>query len=569
MVKKKVETAGSSKKVLVIGLDSATFDIIEPLVQKGQLPNLARFMSEGSKGVLRSVLPPLSPQAWSSFMTGLNPGRHGVFGFKEKLDSSYSFHFVNNKIIKSKTLWRLLTELGKKVVVINIPMTYPPEPVNGILISGMDAPGVSSDFTFPSEAKEDILKICPDYYVHLHVAGYLDSDEKRRKAFKDLQWMTDAREKVALHYLKNYDWDFYAINFAAIDQAQHHFWRYMADEDQNEFKNCIYDLYKRLDETVGRLTEDLDDEVTVFIMSDHGAGPISDVVVFIDEWLLSEGLVSFLGRNGKKGIFKGFIRDFVEGLYDFGVKIAPSNLKDTIQRLLPRFRGKARSFITQAIVDWGKTLVYSGENIGTLRVNLKGRDPNGQVRPDEYKDLLRKIIEKLESLENPLTKERLVDKVFLRDELYWGEYVDQSPDLIIWPKENKYRIQKRVFRKGKGKRAVAIKKRKGVETSGTHRLEGILLARGPGIRKSTVVPQSYIYDLFPSILYAMDLDIPSDLDGKVIKPIFEEEYLKKKQIKFKSYDLNRTGQGKVSEETYNKEEAEQIEERLKGLGYLE
>jgi len=557
------------RKVLVIGLDSATFDIIEPLIQKGQLPNLAKFMLEGSKGILQSVLPPLSPQAWSSFMTGFNPGRHGVFGFKEKLDGSYAFHFVNNKIIKSKTLWKLLSELGKKVVVINIPMTYPPEPVNGILISGMDAPGVSSDFTFPGEAKEEILKICPDYYVHLHVAGYLDSDEKRRKAVKDLYHMTQAREKVALHYLKNYDWDFYAINFAAIDQAQHHFWRYMADEDQNEFKNCIYDLYKRLDETVGRLTQDLDDEVTVFIMSDHGAGPISDVVVFIDEWLLSEGLVSFLGRDKKRGILKGFVRDFVERLYDFGVKIAPSNLKDSIQRLLPRFRGKARSFITQSIVDWEKTLVYSGENIGTLRVNLKGRDPNGKVRPDEYEDLLKKIIEKLESLENPLTKELLIDKVYRRGELYWGEHMDQSPDLIIWPKENKYRIQKRLFRKGKGKRAVAIKKRKGVETSGTHRLEGILFAKGPGIRKNAVVSQNYIYDLFPTILYAMDLDIPSGLDGKVIKPIFKEEYLKKKQIKFKPYDMNRTGQGKLMEETYSKDEAQQIEERLKGLGYLE
>ena len=108
---------GKSKKVLVIGIDSATFDIIDPLVQKGQLPNLSNFMNAGSKGVLRSILPPLSPQAWASFMTGVNPGRHGVFGFKEKLDKSYSFQFVNNQTIRSKTIWKLLSEFGKKVVV--------------------------------------------------------------------------------------------------------------------------------------------------------------------------------------------------------------------------------------------------------------------------------------------------------------------------------------------------------------------------------------------------------------------------------------------------------------------
>jgi predicted AlkP superfamily phosphohydrolase/phosphomutase len=220
-------------------------------------------------------------------------------------------------------------------------------------------------------------------------------------------------------------------------------------------------------------------------------------------------------------------------------------------------------------VNWEKTRVYSGENIGTLRVNLKGRDPMGQLRDEEYETLLADVIGKLEALKDPKTNSPVVERVYRREELYWGEYVGGSPELLIWPTENKYRRQKKIFRNRERAQVVMEKKRMGVETSGTHRLEGILLAKGPGIRNNAFVSESNIYDLFPTVLYAMGLDVPSDLDGRVIEALFEAGYMQNHPTSTKGWTLKREKSPKEAGETYDEEEAEQIEERLRGLGYLE
>ena len=135
-----VDRMKNVRKVICIGLDGATFDLIRPWLSKGKLPNIGRIIKDGVWGELESVIPPVSAPAWTSFMTGKNPGKHGIFGFKKEKQGTYEELFVNRKLIKSETLWKCLSDVGKKVIVINVPLTYPPEEINGYLMSGMDTP---------------------------------------------------------------------------------------------------------------------------------------------------------------------------------------------------------------------------------------------------------------------------------------------------------------------------------------------------------------------------------------------------------------------------------------------
>ncbi|HLG31331.1 MAG TPA: alkaline phosphatase family protein, partial [Candidatus Brocadiales bacterium] len=541
---------------MCIGLDGATFDIIDPLLRENKLPNLKRIIGEGSRGYLRSVISPFSPQAWSSFMTGVNPGKHGVFGFREKINNSYSLQFVNNQCVKSKTLWKVLSESGKKVIVINIPMTYPPEKVNGILIGGMDSPGIASNFTYPPEVKSELLKIASGYTVHLHVAGYLDSDAKRRKALTDILRMTEYREKAVLYFMKKYDWDFFAVNFSATDQTQHHFWKYMINgynDGQSEFKDAIAHIYQRLDETIGKIVTLLDDSVTLFIMSDHGSGPVSDVVFYIDEWLKRNGLLKF--KEDSPSVVKGF----VAWLKRFLFKRLSSRSKDVLLKLFPAIRGKIDSFIERSSIDWKSTRVFSGEHAATLRINLKGREPNGIVEAgNEYETLRNWVIRELEVLEHPVTKERLIEKVYKREELYQGPYLETAPDLLIWRNDSGHRILRKVFRDN-NRPVISTLKSKGVDACGTHTLYGIFVAKGTGIRKGVSISTPNIFDLFPTILHSLQLPIPRAIDGKVITEMYDDSYLKANPVKYIDYDIKRHREDADKVITYKDSESMQIE----------
>ncbi|HHT9125022.1 MAG TPA: alkaline phosphatase family protein [Candidatus Brocadiia bacterium] len=573
----------NKKRVFCIGLDGATFDLINPWVREGKLPNLKRFMEEGTHGVLRSVIQPFSPQAWGSFMTGVNPGKHGVFGFKEQIKGAYDFQFVNNKSIKVKTLWKILSEQGKKVIVVNIPMTYPPEEVNGILVGGMDSPGVDSDFTFPREIKDEILNVTKNYMVHLHVAGYLNTDAKRRKAINDLISMTEYREKMVLYLMNKYEWDFFAVNFAAADQAQHHFWRYMTDNGASvnrEFKEAILRIYQRLDEAVGKLTANLDKDVIQLIISDHGSGPISDVVIYIDEWLRRKELLAFKTNNTRannplskiKLFVKSCGRSFAEWLRALLFKHLSSRTKDALQRFFPKMRSRAATFINRSVIDWGKTKVYSSENVASLRINLIGREPRGIVNPGtEYEELRENLIRDLESIEHPLTKERLIERVYKREELYVGPYTDGAPDLIIWPKDGTYKFVKKIFPKGANRQPITIDKRNGTFTSGTHKLNGIFIARGSDVLKNNSILPIDIVDIFPTVLYCLGLEIPGYIDGKVITGMFSNGYIFATPVRYSESNYNIETRGPLPDtiQTYKDSESKQIEERLKGLGYLE
>jgi len=558
-----------SSRVLCIGLDGATFDLIKPWIAEGRLPNLKRLLEEGVHSNLNSVIPPLSPQAWSSFMTGVNPGKHGLFGFKYQKKSKYEFQFTNNNCIKVKTLWKLLSEKGKKVITVNVPFTYPPEEINGIMVSGLGTPGTSVDFTYPPHFKEEVLKTINDYTIHLHVWGSLDNADKREKALKELLKMTDKRVALCKHLMSKYPWDFFMIVFTSIDQVQHHFWKYL--ESNSNFRNAILSVYEKNDDAIGSLLKHIDENTTVVIMSDHGAGKFSGIKIHIDEVLKIENLL-FLRHSEKQPLshlaskltFR--LLNLTRRMKKILIKTLSTKSKDTILRYLPSARGKVLSAGLSAI-DWSKTKVYPGENVDFLRVNLKGELPYGIVEPGQnYEELINFTKTKLENLRHPDTGEQLIEKVYRKEDLYHGPYLHEAPDLIVWTKDYQHVIRGDLSQRKQG-RIISVATDKS-DPSGTHRLNGIFIVSGKHIKKGCQISSANIMDAFPTILHIMGYPIPTFADGKVLAEIFDEKYLRDNPISYIELNMDRVGVAS-GQEIYSDEEKSQIETHLKNLGYFE
>ncbi|GAG67317.1 unnamed protein product [marine sediment metagenome] len=168
------------RKVFAFGIDGATFDLISPWCRQGKLPNMSKLLGEAASGILQSTPEPNSAQAWSSFMTGLNPGNHGVYYFLQRKESSYDFEFTNAASRDGKTLWKIASELGKKCIVINVPLTYPPEEINGIMISGMDAPGTNSEFTYPQGIYDELVQEIGEYVIESDASKFFRNGDYRK-----------------------------------------------------------------------------------------------------------------------------------------------------------------------------------------------------------------------------------------------------------------------------------------------------------------------------------------------------------------------------------------------------
>lgn len=530
-------------KACVIGLDGACWEVIERYEKS--LPNLSALRKDGASGGLRSVIPPYSAPAWASFMTGCNPGKHGIYGFKIWREGTRRFEFVSGSQRGGKSLWEILSERGKRVLVINVPMTYPAREVNGILIAGMDSPGIRDGFCYPEELREEIVRRFPGYRVHLHLAGYLRSARRKRRAVEEILDMLEWRRKLALYLLEKEEWELAVIVFSATDRVQHYFWRDM--EDGGEFGDAVRRVYEAADGAVGELLERTGGAFTV-IMSDHGAGPFGRRTIYLAEWLRRRG---YLRRSSNKGYLQRGLNGVLKGMR----AVLPSGAKDYLIRALPGLRGRLQSYAGLGGIEWSRTRAFFAENTNSIRINSEMGFPDGVVKEDEYEPLREELIEGLSEIRDPVTGQSLLTAIYRREELYHGPRVDSAPDIYVVPGDFAYATTKEPKPDG----SIVEEGEHKLGTNGVHRLDGIVAVRGSGV-KSTELVRASILDIAPTVLHALGEEVPRWMDGKVL-----DVFRKPTEVRYSDDEVDWTPPAGGYSET----DASEIQKRLRGLGYVE
>ena len=551
-------------KVFVVGLDGATLDLIRPWAEQGHLPTLNRLMEQGVSAPLASTFPPLTGPAWSSFITGKSPGRHSVLEFFRRQEGTYRQVLNSRHNIDGKSLWRLLSDAGKKVGVMGLPLTYPPEPVNGFLVTGLLTPPDCRDFTQPPELLDEL---------QAHLGHYrLRHDEKYRKT-NPLPFLHEQNEilenntQAALYLMSNKPWDFFMVHFLGTDRIQHEFWHVLDPNhpqhdpaERERLGNVVLDFFKKVDAALGRLLDLLDKETVIFIMSDHGFGPIHKFINF-NTWLLNEGLLQLkptFGAQLRRLLFRLGFNYSVMGKWvlKFGLgrqaKEMGRGRREDLQR---------RFFLSLDDVDWSQSCVYSIGNFGQLFINLKGREPQGIISPGaEYQELLDDLTRRLQALVDPQTGRPVIGPIFRRKDVYNGPYAERSADLMFLTHKMEYKAMglsdfssPHVFGPVYG-------------TTGHHRVNGVLICHGSDIiNKDAKLKNARIFDLAPTILHLMGQPIPREMDGNVLLELFTPKFRQQHPVVFTQEGESLTSE---SQSVYSEQEEAQVMDMLRSLGYV-
>lgn len=547
-------------KILLLGLDGATFDLILPWAQAGLLPTLSHLMREGAWGPLRSTTPPLSPVAWPSFATGTNPGKHGIFNFLARRPSVYDWYPVSASDRIGLPFWTWAGQHGFRVGMFNMPMTYPPEPIpNGYMISGMGVPDVDVRFADPVQLQSDLLKhFSPGQLVERSVARF-DGDSYGAYLLQTV----DDNLAVLRYLLRRYpDTDLLCGVFIASDRAQHFYWRQMEDPlAPPRQRVMIQEVYMRLDQALGALIAEHPDH-TVLVMSDHGAGPYRRLVD-LNQWLASHGWLRWQVSNEDR---ERRIHDWRHWYRRLGL-LLPYGIRWQLKSAMPAaWMRRLRAEIHRASlpVHWAVTQAYSLGVSGAIYLNRMGREPLGCVRSGhEAEALLAEMEQALYALSDPDTGEPIVERVDRGMELYRGPAAYLAPDLVVSWKPGYYALS-RLSPDGAVFRGSLRWEGSGMIHSAEHRPEGILLALGPGIRRRVQVMGASIVDLAPTALHLMGLPIPSCMDGRVLTEVVDAQQLGRDPVYVDvESELER---GRFS--SYSEAEEQEVIGRLRDLGYL-
>lgn len=552
-------------RVLVIGLDAATFRIIDPLLEQGRLPNLGRLMAEGASGPLRSTIPPLSPAAWVSAMTGRNPGRHGVFDFRHVDPNELHGRkptFVRSQEYAGSTVFDLLGGAGMRVGAFYIPLTYPAWPVNGVMVSGPITPDHRRAYTYPEALSERLGEIAR----HISPSHLENFDER---AFRDeLAWDTERHFEIGLQLLEEEGpFDLFWFHLHSLDSAQHRFWKYLepggAGQPESRgdgradsgLAGTIEQLYGLADRGLGRLLERIGPDSLALVVSDHGARAKGATQVRFNAWLQAEGFLRFSAGEANGGRFRRLYRRLVRRFPGRWRKKVRSRLPQELQERIGRDSGER--------VDWQATRAYffpMADPFGGVTINLAGRQPRGSVPPEEYERVRSQVRERLSDLNDPATGRRVVKSLYRKEEVFSGPYTDRAPDLLFEIDEH-FHPESRLDGPWIGAGAPAA----GKSWSGVHAMEGILVAWGEGILRGAPVEGAQLIDLAPTLLYALGLPIPEDVDGRALQAIFTGEFAASHELKYGApLGPVREREGRIAQG----EEAAMLE-RLRSLGYIE
>lgn len=551
-----------SNRVFVLGWDGATWDILKPLMAEGRLPVLSKMMEQGVSGTLNSVFPPLSPVAWTTVMTGKNPGKHGIFEFVEHDHDPLKGRVNSSRQIRSELIWETAGRFGKSTVAGAVPMSYPPRKAPGFYVGDFLSPADAPDFTSDPAEFEKMKAALGGKYRAWSTSTHDGGNEAAVLA--DLTSFLEEHLAAVEYMATSRPWDLFMYDLMATDRIQHELWHAWQPahekargRDLSKVREGFVQFWEKADAGVGRILEKLGPETNVIVMSDHGFGPIERYVNF-NVWLLDEGFIrlrdSFYVRQKHWFYRRGVTPEWIYRV------MARFGLAD--QRV-SRFQGKQDNFwdrlatsvfLSARHIDWSNTVAYAQGNFGQIFLNVKGRQPSGCLDPADVPAMLDKLTARLMTLKHPETGEPLVEKVLRQEDLYNGPLREMGPDLTVVLKDWNYRtIGLHEFTTHK-----TICPSFG--PTGDHRMEGIFVGTGPGFRTGATPRDASLLDIAPTVLHMLGVPVPDDVDGRVLTELLTPE----------SSGNVRTQEAVQGDRTSTDQEPddELVRQRLADLGYL-
>jgi predicted AlkP superfamily phosphohydrolase/phosphomutase len=540
---------------------------VDRWVAEDKLPFLKQMMQKGVYGKLKSTYPPISPAAWTTFATGYNPGKHGTYDFRNYDPRRYSCFadtIVDSNAFAGKSIWDLVGASGQKVGVITVPVTYPAWKVNGFMVSGYPTPDAAKSFAYPPELGERIPPLTED-------SAFFKS-ASQSEVLKELNRITHLRTDVSIQELKKEDFSLFIMVIGSTDRAHHDWWKFIDPDhpayDPKEadlYGNYILDVYQNCDACIGKFLEVTDDNTSVIVMSDHGGMAHPNYYFNTNHWLRTLNLLQPSEKANKKqsglnAAFKQFYKTkirrlpYLEQIY----RRLPQSLKSIATNV------DSQTMMNLDVVDWKRTKAYRFPMyppVEGIMINVVGRQPEGCVQPgEEYESVRTRILEEVRDLKDPRTGEPVVLEAYRREELYHGERLETAPDLIL--------VTQDYYKGGTSIDELVSEVPLDVlsKLSGVHRMDGIIVAQGPHVRRSTHIEGAGIIDVAPTILYMLGMPIPSDMDGKPLMSLFEDTYAQQTEA---SYTDERKYEDVASDEYgYSEEEEESVRLKLEALGYL-
>jgi len=483
----------SQSRVYVLGLDGATWTVLDPLLADGHMPNLARAVREGVRLVLRSTLPPGSMAAWTSFLTGVNPGYHGIYDFVDKRPGSYELDYVTARSVGAPTILDLTSQAGRRVVSLNLPITYPVWPINGAMVGGILSPGVGRSLTYPPGLFREMVAAVGEYTISVDISGL--TDDGVQQFMSRLTAMERTRFEVARYLLERFTPDLFLMNNYSLDTLQHQLWHLLDPRHPRHDPShtlLAREFFAMIDQHIGWFLDRLGPNDTLLIMSDHGFGPVH-CRFDLTSWLAREGYLTLRGSAGATRALVGIAKH---------LDILGLRHRFYGGRRLMRLRDRINS---RALFDWPRTLAFlsSDSPYGLLYLNLLGREESGHVELHEGEELLSELSQQLLAVIDPLTGRCPVAAVHRREELFLGPYEDRAPDLVVVPAAGYTFFTRTPIRPD------SLFESANSGSTGTHLTDGMAVIYGAGAAYASSFKECHIVALAPMVLQWVGVSVPS------------------------------------------------------------
>lgn len=547
-------------RVILIGLDAASYNFLEPWMAQAALPHLARLFDRAAHGPLRSTIPPVTSVAWRAMVTGLDSSRLGLYDLVGRTDYGYRFVPATFLSLPRRSLWHLLSARGRRVAVIGVPATYPAERVRGVMLAGEDAPAHDARAWYPADLPEILAE--EGLSFPWDVLRKLRTMERRRVVGAHLNEYLDgwrrviqAKAALARWALHSYEVDFCMVVFSATDHVVHH----------TDREDAIRRIYTFVDEAVGAILDGLPAaETWIIVASDHGSTR-TDFLVSLYRLLYDQGWLTFRAEVAPE-----HVRWLVDRVLPQGAEMAArawAGMPRLARRLLsaPFVRLEPRLQSAYSNIDWSRTCVYAPTSHGPLYVNLRGREPQGIVSPGvSYERLRDEVIDVLSKARDPHTNVPLFAWVRRGEEVFPPPHFRPPPDIVFEPADWRYKIvtgfHTHALVRPNRHRAV------GYVEHGWHTPWGVCAIVGPGVQ-SGYLEGMRIVDVAPTVLHLLGEPILDDMEGRVIERAFSAKWQSAHPVQVVRPDEGTPGGGLSAE--VDDAEVRLVEDHLRALGYLE